>query len=105
MTCVSVGFILAWLTVKSDSLWPAALLHACHNLFVPILFDNLVRNTGTTLWFTTEFGAALAATSAVFALYFWARRKEVDQATTNTVTVEATAFEYKQFKENAVVPD
>jgi uncharacterized protein len=79
MTCVSVGFILAWLTVKSDSLWPAALLHACHNLFVPILFDNLVRNTGPTLWFTSEFGAALAATSAVFALYFWARRKEVDQ--------------------------
>lgn len=71
ITCVSVGFILAWLTLKSDSVWPAALLHACHNLFVPIVFDNLVRNTGTTLWYTTEFGAALAATSAVFALYFW----------------------------------
>jgi hypothetical protein len=42
---------------------------------VPILFDNLVRNTGPTLWGTSEFGAALAATSALFALYFWARRK------------------------------
>jgi membrane protease YdiL (CAAX protease family) len=74
---VSASFILTWLRLKSDSVWPAALLHASHNLFVPGVFDNLIRNTGSTLWYTTEFGAALAITSAVFALYFWTRRTEI----------------------------
>ena len=77
ITCISVGLILAWLTLKSRSLWPAAVLHASHNLFLPIVFDNIIRNTGLTLWYTTVFGAALATTSTVFALYFWKRRTEI----------------------------
>ena len=54
---VSLSFVLAWLRLKSDSLWPAALLHASHNVFVPCVFDNLIRNTGSTFWYTTQFGA------------------------------------------------
>jgi membrane protease YdiL (CAAX protease family) len=74
---VSASFILAWLTLRSNSIWPAALFHASYNLFVPGIFDNLILNTGSTLWYTTEFGAALAITSAIFALYFWTRRTQV----------------------------
>jgi membrane protease YdiL (CAAX protease family) len=81
VTCVSISFILAWLRLKSNSLWPPALLHASHNLFVPGVFDPLIRNTGLTLWFTTEFGAALAISSTAFALYFWKRRREITQST------------------------
>jgi len=77
VTLISASFVLAWLRLKSDSLWPAALFHASHNLFVPRVFDNLIRNTGSTLWYTTEFGAALAITSTVFAFYFWTRRTEI----------------------------
>jgi membrane protease YdiL (CAAX protease family) len=75
---VGLSFILAWLRLKSGSLWPAAFLHASHNLFVPCIFDNLIRNTGSTLWYTTQFGAALAVASVSFALYFWTRRDEVE---------------------------
>jgi len=39
----------------------------------------MMRDTGRTLWYTTEFGAALAITTAGFALYFWTRRAEVEQ--------------------------
>jgi CAAX protease family protein len=92
ITCVSVSFILAWLRLKSDSLWPAAVFHASHNLFVPIIFDNLTRDTGATLWYTTVFGAALATTSAVFALYFWTRRTEIEAPVTETVSAQAVAF-------------
>ncbi|PWT89106.1 MAG: CPBP family intramembrane metalloprotease domain-containing protein [Blastocatellia bacterium] len=92
ITCISVSFILAWLRLKSESVWPAVLLHASHNVFVPIIFDNLTRNTGPTLWFTTVFGAALASTSSVFALYFWMRRTEIQQTTTENVSAEAAAF-------------
>jgi len=77
MVLVSASFILAWLRLKSESVWPAALLHASHNLFVPGVFDNLTRNTGSTFWYTTEFGAGLAIVSAVFAVYFWTRRSEI----------------------------
>ncbi len=77
---VSTSFIFAWLRLKSGSLWPAALLHASHNLFIQGIFDNLMRNTGRTLWYTTEFGAALALTGVIFAAYFWTRRAEVERA-------------------------
>jgi membrane protease YdiL (CAAX protease family) len=83
MTCFTVmitstSFIFAWLRLKSRSLWPAAILHASHNLFVQTVFDNLMRDTGKTLWYTTEFGAALAVVTAGFAAYFWSRRAEVE---------------------------
>lgn len=74
---ISISFVFAWMTLKSGSLWPAALLHASHNLFVQSIFDNLMRDTGRTLWYTTEFGAGLALTCAAFAVYFWTRRSEV----------------------------
>ena len=83
VTCISMSFMLAWLRLKSDSLWPAVLFHASHNVFFPIVFDNLTRNTGHTLMYTTVFGAAPACTSALFALYFWTRRKEIEQAPNN----------------------
>jgi uncharacterized protein len=76
---VSHSFVYAWLRLKSGSLWPAALIHASHNLFVQAIFDNLMRDTGRTRWYTTEFGIALALTSAAFAVYFWTRRAEVEQ--------------------------
>lgn len=82
---VSMSFILAWLTLKSGSLWPAALFHASHNLFILRIFNNLIRDTGRTLWYTTEFGAALAVSSAVFALYFWTRRAQFEQTAENKV--------------------
>ncbi len=78
--CISMSFILAWLRLKSDSLWPAALFHASHNVFLPVVFDNLTRNTGQTLLFTTVFGAAPACASALFAVYFWTRRDEIELA-------------------------
>ena len=88
---VSISFIMGWLTLKSGSLWPAALFHASHNLFVQGIFDELMRNTGRTLWYTTEFGAALALTSAAFAVYFWTRRAEVEQPTTSIQKAESAA--------------
>lgn len=51
---VSLSFVLAWLRLKSDSLWPAALLHASHNV-CPVCvrqfdsqyrLDLLVQNSG-----------------------------------------------------------
>jgi membrane protease YdiL (CAAX protease family) len=78
LTCISMSFMLAWFRLKSDSLWPAVLFHGSHNVFLPIVFDNLTRNTGHTLLYTSVFGAVPASTSALFALYLWTRREELD---------------------------
>lgn len=79
VSIVSGSFMLAWLRLKSGSLWPAALFHASHNLFIQTIFNNMMRNTGKTLWYTTEFGAALAVVNVAFAVYFWTKRGSLEQ--------------------------
>ena len=65
---VAMGFILGWLRLRSDSVWPCALLHASHNSFVQGLFDPLTANVGASRLVTTEFGCGLAVTIALAAL-------------------------------------
>ena len=73
----ALGVPFAWLRLRSGSLWPAAVLHATHNLFVQAFFDRVTVDTGRTLWLTTEFGAVLALAVVVTALVFWRARNAV----------------------------
>ena len=75
---VSMGFPFAWLRLRSGSVWPAAVLHASHNLFVQAFFDRVTVDTGPTKWLTSEFGAALALTIAATAWLFWRARAAVE---------------------------
>jgi hypothetical protein len=72
------AFIFAWFRLKSRSLWPAAMLHASHNLFIQGIFDRMTNPVGKSLYVTTEFGFGLALTVGACALYFWTRRGEVE---------------------------
>ncbi len=74
VSVIAVSFILAWLRLKSGSVWTAAILHASHNLFVQSVFDPLTLDFGLTPYITTEFGAGLAFAYAVVAFYYWRRR-------------------------------
>jgi membrane protease YdiL (CAAX protease family) len=71
---VSMGIPFAWLRLRSGSVWPAAILHASHNLFVQAFFDRVTVDTGPTRWLTSEFGAALALALGVTAWLFWRAR-------------------------------
>lgn len=51
------AFLMGWLRMKSGSLWPCALLHASHNLWIQAIFDGLTAPVGRALYITTEFGA------------------------------------------------
>ena len=64
---VMLALILAWLRMRTGSVWPAAILHASHNLYVQAFFDRVTADTGPTHWWAGEFGAALAVTTAVTA--------------------------------------
>jgi len=68
---IGISFAFAWLRLRSDSLWPAALMHASHNLFIQQVFDPLTQDTGITAYVTGEFGAALAIAAIVIAYTFW----------------------------------
>ena len=72
---VALGFPFAWLRLRSGSVWPAAILHASHNLFIQGFFDRVtVNTTGWTNWLTSEFGAALALAIVATAWFFWRAR-------------------------------
>lgn len=64
---VALSFVMAWLTLRSRSFWPAALLHATHNLFVQNIFDGATIEGPSANWLTGEFGAGLALTVAATA--------------------------------------
>ena len=83
MMVVALSFPLAWLRLRSGSFWPAALLHASHNLFIQAFLDSVTVDTGSTYWFTTEFGAALAIAVSVTAWIFWRERRRVEGASSS----------------------
>lgn len=65
---VADSFILAWLTLRSNSLWPAAIFHGSHNLFIQSIFTPLTRDTGPTKFVIDEFGIGLVVTVGIAAL-------------------------------------
>jgi len=68
---VADSFILAWLTLRSNSLWPAAIFHGSHNLFIQSIFTPLTRDTGRTNYIIDEFGVGLVITVGVAAFFCW----------------------------------
>jgi len=68
---VADSFIMAWLTLRSKSLWPAAIFHGSHNLFIQSIFTPLTRDTGPTNYVIDEFGIGLVITIGIGALLAW----------------------------------
>ena len=68
---VADSFILAWLTLRSKSLWPAAIFHGSHNLFIQSIFTPLTRDTGPTNYIIDEFGIGLVVTVGIAAVLAW----------------------------------
>lgn len=82
LTCFTImvigdAFVFGWFRLKSGSLWPAAMLHASHNLFIQAIFDRMTKPVGAALYVTTEFGAGMVLTVCACAFYLWTRRGEV----------------------------
>lgn len=96
MTCftcmvVAMAFVMGWLRLKSGSLWPCAMLHASHNLFIQAILDRMTAPTGRALYFTTEFGCGLALAIGATAVYFWTRRRELDHVSNTTMNEPISA--------------
>jgi membrane protease YdiL (CAAX protease family) len=77
ISVTAMSVTLAWLRLRSGSLWTAALYHGVHNLAIQGIFDGSTVDTGWTRWITTEFGIGLTLSSMAMAAYFWRRRGEL----------------------------
>jgi membrane protease YdiL (CAAX protease family) len=62
---------MAWLTLRSNSVWPAAICHGSHNLFIQSIFTPLTRDTGPTKYVIDEFGIGLVVTIGIGAIVVW----------------------------------
>ena len=74
---LGISFAFAWLRLKSKSIWPAAILHASHNLFVQVIFTPLTIKTAITPYIIDEFGIGLALMGVLVALVFWQKGKKL----------------------------
>jgi membrane protease YdiL (CAAX protease family) len=68
---VAISFVFAWIRLKSGSVWPAAILHGSHNLWIQGIFDPATGDTGKTAWIIGEFGAALALVGLIAGFLAW----------------------------------
>jgi membrane protease YdiL (CAAX protease family) len=76
---VGVSTISTWLRLRSGSVWPSAILHGSHNLFVQAVFSPLTGDKGkVTAFVVGEFGFFVPAVIAIVAVYFWTRRGELE---------------------------
>ncbi|MGI9222548.1 MAG: CPBP family intramembrane glutamic endopeptidase [Woeseiaceae bacterium] len=69
------GIIYAYFSFRSNSLWPAVLLHASHNLFIQQVFTPLTIRGNGTHFYIDEFGILLPIVSCIVALYFYRRAR------------------------------
>ena len=77
---VAGSFPLAWLRLRSGSIWPATLFHAGHNAFVnQVLIRELsVTSEGWEVW-VGETGLGLMLGYCVLALWTWFQRGQLEQ--------------------------
>ena len=76
VTVIGFTFMHSWLRLRSQSLWPSALMHAAGNSFQGALQAATLEN-GLTSYLTTEYGASFAVVGCLLGLVFWRRRHDV----------------------------
>ena len=71
---IASSVVLTWLRLSSDSVWPCALCHASHNVFIQGFFTPLTGARGPiTPYAIDEFGFALAGVILALAILLWWR--------------------------------
>lgn len=72
---MSLSFAFAWLRLRSGSVWPAAILHGSHNLFIQVWLTPITASSGRiTPYAIDEFGFMVPLACMAMAIAFWRRR-------------------------------
>jgi membrane protease YdiL (CAAX protease family) len=86
---MSAGFALAWLRLRSRSIWPAVAAHAAHNAFIQGALDPLATEGPSTRLLLGEFGITLPLAFAFVGLWAWTRRKALPDVGPNATQLVA----------------
>jgi len=70
---IGISFVLTYLRIRSQSVWPATVLHAAHNTYVISIFGEMTINYSDTRVYGGEFGVILPAVMVAVGGYFWYR--------------------------------
>jgi membrane protease YdiL (CAAX protease family) len=71
---VAISYPMAWLTIRTDSIWPATVMHAAMNAVLYMVADPLTERTGeATDWLAGETGVLLTLTMVAAGAAWWWR--------------------------------
>ncbi len=77
---IGISFIVAWLRLRSGSLWTAVIFHAALNAHNQGFFQNLTIETSDwTNYISGEYGLMMALVTAVAAYLFWRKRDSLPE--------------------------
>ena len=68
---IGMSVVLAYYTFKSNSLWPAAVYHSVHNIYIQKICTPLTISNEQTPFWIDEYGWMIPCITTVFAVYFW----------------------------------
>lgn len=74
ITIVAAGVVMAWLTLRTQSLWPAVIMHGSQNAITQGFFAEYTTKEADSVYFVSEIGALVAVAWVVAAYVFWNRR-------------------------------
>ncbi|MEM9495577.1 MAG: type II CAAX endopeptidase family protein [Pseudomonadota bacterium] len=75
MAIMPQGIVYAYVTFRSESLWPAAILHGSHNLFIQRIFTPLTEKGPESHIFIDEFGIVMPILGCLIALGFYLKAR------------------------------
>ncbi|MEM0928361.1 MAG: CPBP family intramembrane glutamic endopeptidase [Pseudomonadota bacterium] len=87
MAILPQGIVYAYITFRSESLWPAVILHASHNLFIQRIFTPLTEKGPESHLFIDEFGIVMPTLGCLMAFGFYIKART--DGTTSLVGPEA----------------
>jgi membrane protease YdiL (CAAX protease family) len=73
---VGMSVILAYYTFKSNSLWPAAVFHSIHNIYIQKICTPLTISNDATAFWIDEYGFMIPIITTIFAVYFWRKAEK-----------------------------
>ncbi len=77
ISAMGLSFFVAWLRLKSGSIWPAVLWHGTHNLFIQGVFLNMTTDTGPTEYVVDDFGLGVLVSALALGYIAWKRRSDL----------------------------
>lgn len=69
LAATAAGIFLAWLRLRSHSIWPGVIAHSTNNSIVQSFFDRLIAQTPLNGYLAGEFGVFLMAAIAAVAAW------------------------------------